>query len=93
MKELKDPRVMLAHEINKELESLRKLRAKLTDKYIAAGRGHERPSDRVGKTDPLSLEAEALEARRSALYIEAELRYGPGFHGTLPRGAGPRKTY
>jgi hypothetical protein len=44
-------------------------------------------------TDPLSLESEALEARRRALYIEAELRYGPGFHGTLPRGAGPRKTY
>lgn len=87
---------MTAGQINKELATLRELDGALTDEFIAAGRGHERPSDYLDpkRTDPLSARAQAISRRIGALRVEVELRAGPGFH-ELPysrdrRSFGPR---
>lgn len=49
------------------IDKLNKKSMDLVDKIIAAGRGHERYSDIVSKSDPLSVAyKEAFEARRAA---------------------------
>ena len=92
----KDPAAMTAGEVNRELKALREADGRLADEFIAAGRGHERPSDYLDpkRTDDLSRRAQAISRRISALTIEVEMRAGPGFH-ELPysrrRGSfGPR---
>lgn len=87
----KDPGTMTAGEINKELDKLDALSSKHTDEMISSGRGHERPTDWWGKTDPLSLAMRQLSDRRSDLRNEIERRYGPGAPSRLPKGFGPRK--
>lgn len=89
MKQQKDPAVMTAGEINRELDALDKRNDKNTEAFIAAGRGHERPSDYLGKEDPLSREAAAIWERRKNLRAEMERRYGPNPPSRLPRGCGP----
>jgi hypothetical protein len=84
----KDPAVMTAGEINKELDKLDLLSSKNTDAFIEAGRGDERPSDYRHKGDPLSLEANALTDRRGRLHNEIERRYGPRAPRRLPTGRG-----
>ena len=54
-----DPRTMTAGQINKELDKLDQIDHDLTEQMIAIGRGHERPSEYLNKTDPLSLELRA----------------------------------
>jgi hypothetical protein len=77
--------------INAELERLVKADSDLAHAFIAAGRGHEKPSEYLLKDDPLSRRARAIYDRRHALRTEVEMRAGPGV-SRLPRGFGPRKN-
>jgi hypothetical protein len=88
----KDPRTMTAGEINKELDRLDTLRSANTRAFIDAGRGHERPSEYLTKTDPLSLAARVIGDRQDALHNEVRARYGLGAPRRLPtrQGFGPR---
>lgn len=91
---MRDPATMTAGEINKELDKLSKIASAINDEFIAAGRGHERPSDWHNMTgDPLVDRWETNSSRMRALHIEIEQRYGPGAPSRLPtgRGFGPRK--
>ncbi len=89
----KDPEFMTASEINKELDKLDARSSKNTDDFIAAGRGHERPSEYLRQADPLSMEARRISDRQSSLRIEIERRYGPRAPSRLPsRGFGPRRA-
>lgn len=85
------PATMTASAINKELDKLEAQRTALMHASIAAGRGHERPSDRRHMTDPHALACNAVDDRFSALRRECEARYGPRASGHLPRGYGPRE--
>ena len=78
-KQPKDPKTMTPGEINKELDRLYKRGSKNTRAFIEAGRGHERPSEYLKQTDPLSLEAGSIFDRSTALLNEVERRYGPGW--------------
>jgi hypothetical protein len=86
-----EPSSMAAAQINRELDRLDARRAANTDAFIASGRGDERPSEYLGKDDPLSREAAAIYGRRCALRAEIERRFGPGAPSRLPRGFGPLK--
>ena len=84
---------MSAAEINRELDRLDARRSKNTDAFIAAGRGHERPSEYLSKSDRLSQEALAIFNRQHDLHAEIERRYGPRAPSRLPRGFGPIRRY
>src|SRR5487761_22319 len=87
----KKPESMAAAKINAEIERLVEADSELTHAFIAAGRGHERPSEYLLKDDPLSRRARMIYDRRHALKTEVELRAGPGM-SHLPRGFGPRQN-
>ncbi len=78
-----------ASKINAMLDRLDRLSSRNGDAFIAAGRGHERPSDYEDKEDVLSRAAVAIFRARSVLRHEVERRYGPGAPSRLPRGFGP----
>ena len=80
----KDPAAMTAAEINKELDKLNEQDSTLDSLMIEAGRGHERPSEYLRMTDPLSTELRKNSDRRQDLRIEIEMRYGPGAPSRLP---------
>jgi hypothetical protein len=80
---------MSAAEINKALDRLDVRQSKNTDRFIEAGRGHERPNEYLEKDDPLSREARDIWEQQSALRYEIERRYGPRAPSRLPRGFGP----
>lgn len=84
----KNPAEMAAAAINAEIERLIKADSELTHAFIAAGRGHERPSEYLLKDDELSRRARAIYDRRHQLRVEVESRAGPGMT-RLPRGFGP----
>lgn len=88
---MKHPNEMSAAAINRELDAIDKKQSVLLDEFIAAGRGHERPSDWRDKTDPLSMKEKALSARRFDLMFEVRSRAGPGMY-RLPKGFGPMKN-
>jgi hypothetical protein len=71
-------------EINRRLDRLDKLSSKLTDEFIAAGRGHELPSETFKKTDPLAERKRRVWADSDALHREISRRYGPGAPSRLP---------
>jgi hypothetical protein len=48
---------------------------------IANGRGHERYSETMNKTDPLSLKFKLIANKRSAIYAEINRR--KEYHGSL----------
>ncbi len=81
-----DPATMTAQQINKELDKLDMQDSTLGDEMIAAGRGHERPSEYLKMEDPLSRELLANYERRSALRNEIALRFGPGAPSRFPVG-------
>lgn len=84
---LQAPAQMTNGEINREVARLTKISSAITQEMIAAGRGHELPSETSTKTDDLSMRARAVSWRMDALQREGSLRYGPGYHsGCLPRG-------
>ena len=75
---------MGAAEINKRLDVLDRESRAITDEFIAAGRGYERPSERRHKTDPLSLRDAQNANDRYVLHAEIARRYGPGAPSRLP---------
>lgn len=80
------PAQMTAGQINKELDRLDKLSSKLTDEFIAAGRGYERPSETWKLNDPLAERYKQISSAYSDLRSEISRRYGPGAPSRLPRG-------
>ena len=92
MKKSKPVGEMLASEINRELDRLDERSSANCTAFIDAGRGHERPSEYLTKTDPLSLEARAIFDRRSDIRAEMARRWGPNPPSRLPRGCGPIKV-
>ncbi len=87
----KDPAIMSAAAINAEIESIDKKWSKIIDEMIEAGRGHEKHSETLTKSDPLSLKFLALSDRRGMLSYEVTRRAGPGMY-RLPKGFGPMKN-
>lgn len=87
VKPSKDPRSMSAKEINRELDKLSEHDSKLSAESIAASRGHEKPSDRTGKTDSLSIRRNAHDARVRELRNEVQRRTGNRYM-TLTEGRG-----
>src|SRR5579859_578445 len=85
-------RLMTAGQINKALDKIDAEDSKLTDQMIADGRGYERPSEYLNKTDPLSRKIKANHDKRMELQIEMGRRYGPGVPSRLPKGFGPIKS-
>lgn len=83
-------------EINRRLDRLDKLGSKVTDKFIAAGRGHETPNETFRMTDPLALEYQRIANERMDLHNEISRRYGPGAPSRMPtrqsKSIGGRKS-
>ena len=69
---------MGAAEINKRLDVLDRESRAITDEFIAAGRGYERPSERRHKTDPLSLRDAQNANDRYVLHAEIARLTGEG---------------
>jgi len=90
-KDFPHPGTLRGAQLNMELGRLEGHSSKLNDLFIASGRGNERPTERVGRTDPLSLEYSAMENRRAQLLSEVQARAGPGYY-SLPRGVGSKPT-
>lgn len=67
-----------AGRVEEEIAAARKARDRITEEFIADGRGQERPSDYRMKTDSLSKRANANDALMSELRFEAEKYVGPG---------------
>lgn len=88
---MKDAACMTAGQINKALDKLDKDSSKLTDEFIAAGRGHETYAETRTKSDPLAVRQIENLNQRNTLRREIERRYGPGAPARLPRGFGPIK--
>jgi len=84
-----DPSRMTAGQINKALDRLERKSSALNQKFIDAGRGHERPSETFKLTDPLSRAYHVDAKARESLRVEIARRYGPGAPTRLPRGFGP----
>jgi hypothetical protein len=80
---------MSASQINKALDRLDKQSSKVTDEFIDAGRGRERPSEIRQMTDPLARRYMAVADAQHELRAEIARRYGPGAPSRLPRGFGP----
>lgn len=88
---MKDPRDMTNAEIQRTYNKLQSEGSRITQKFIDEGRGHERPSDYAHKTDTLSRRANENSDKLRALFIEVELRYGPGMSiRHMPRGGARR---
>lgn len=83
---------MGAAEINKLLDALDKESSGITDEFIAAGRGSERPTEIIRMTDPLALRYIQNWKDADLLRDEIARRYGPGAPRRLPRGFGPIKV-
>jgi len=88
-----DPSIMRGAQITKEQGTLDKISLQLNDQMLSTGRGSERPSERRGKSDMLSLQINATEDRLFQLRNEVQQRAGPSF-SRLPAGVGgkPRKA-
>jgi len=83
-KELKD---MSGTELRRTYEKEQAVGSKLNRRMIDEGRGHDRPSDIRGKTDPLSREMNEHFDRHGA--IVSEMRQREQWHGSIER---PRKS-
>lgn len=82
------PQFLTAAQINRELDRLERESSRISDKMISAGRGSERPSEYLMKSDALSRRAAQNYERRMDLRAEITARYGPGAPSRLPRGRG-----
>lgn len=89
---MRAPASMTAGQINRELDALDARESALLDALIAAGRGHELPSETRKLSDPLALRYAALSDRRWDLRCEVEVRYGPGAPHRLPPRFGRRSS-
>lgn len=90
---MKNPEVMSAAEINRELDRLDAKRSELNRAFIDAGRGHETAAETAKLTDPLAVKFNMIADRQFDLRYEIERRYGPGAPSRLPlrQGFGPIK--
>jgi hypothetical protein len=90
-----DPSTMSARDINAELDRLDRESSKANQEMIAAGRGNEKWSETLTKSDPLAKRSIAIHDRLNKLRSEIAARYGPGAPSRLPtheRGRfGPRE--
>jgi hypothetical protein len=68
---------MTKGQINKNLDRLDKEFFAVIDKLISEGRGSEKGSETLVKTDPLSLEYKRIIDERQAFTNEVSRRYGP----------------
>ena len=75
---------LTAGQINQKLDRLDKARSKVNDELIRVGRGNERSSETLAKTDPLSLRFSRLFDKYNNLRGEVFRRYGPGAPSRLP---------
>jgi len=82
---------MTAGKINKALDRNDQTQSKITDDLIAAGRGSEKTSEILAKSDPLSQRLKDALDERSDLKNEITRRYGPDAPSRLPKGFGPVK--
>jgi len=78
------PESMTGSQINKELDKLEKESSLINREFIDAGRGSERPSEWMKKTDELSVRSQKVESRLYTLRAEIKARYGPGAPSRLP---------
>lgn len=79
-----DPAIMTGGQINKSLDKLSLESSKINDKFISSGRGQEKPSEILTKSDSLSLAYRLNNEKMNALRNEMERRYGPGVPNRLP---------
>jgi hypothetical protein len=70
--------------INNELDRLDKISSRLTDKFIAAGRGYEKPLETLSMNDSLALEYKKNLVWREELRNEIARRWGPNPPRRLP---------
>ena len=82
------PETMTAGQINRALDRLEADSRRLTQRFIDAGRGHERMQEILAAGDPLALAYRAVSDATRALRNEIERRYGPGAPSRLPAGRG-----
>lgn len=75
-------------QINRALDRLDKASSKLTDVFIAIGRGDELPSTTFQQKDDVSLIYRRLFDLRSVFRNEVSRRYGPGAPSRLPLRGG-----
>lgn len=80
-----------ASKINTTLDRLDKLNSTLVDEFIAAGRGHETPSETWKLNDPLAERYKRISRAQDTLRNEIRSRYGPGAPSRLPRGFNARR--
>lgn len=83
----KDPAAMTAGEVNREIKRLDSLWSANGKAFIDAGRGDEAYEFILSTlaTDPLSREAQRIQARRRLLLNEVERECGPGMR-EFPQG-------
>jgi hypothetical protein len=79
-----NPEEMASGKINKELDNLEAQSEILTDRFIASGRGFEKSSETMEKSDPLAVQYKEIQERLAALRHEICLRYGLGAPRRLP---------
>jgi len=89
----KDPAAMTAGEVNRELKRLDAELSANGRKFIDAGREDETYEFILSSlaTDPLSREAQRIQARRRALLNEVERECGPGMR-EFPQGWRRRRS-
>ena len=77
---------MTPAELRKALDRVRARSSENCKAFIAAGRGNERPSDYLGLSDPLSIEAREISDRHCEIVREIEKRWGPSWaqYGLIP---------
>jgi hypothetical protein len=81
----KEHSAMTASEINKRLDKLDAVSSEIGTAMIAAGRGHELPTETHKLSDPLAVRMRENWEQRSALQREVARRYGPGAPSRLPQ--------
>jgi hypothetical protein len=81
VREVKAARDLTGPQLRARGETLGRRGAEINAALIAAGRGHERPSDIRGKTDPLSVRFNEQVA--AVCEVADEQRRRMAWHGTL----------
>jgi len=90
----KDPAAMTAGEVNRELKKLDAEMDANCAAFIDAGRSHDtlaKVLDERRSVDPLSREAQRIQARRRLLLNEVERECGPGMR-EFPQGWRRRRS-
>lgn len=83
---------LTASGLNNRLDSLQKKRNKITDKFIRAGRGNEKPAEIWKMSDKLAQEYKYNQTLLNNAHDEISRRYGPGIHRAPTRSKNPVKT-